>query len=133
MPGTLRILAVGPPAFTSLVRHALVDRRPLSLSVAVSYWDLCSLVLRETEQVSVAILESSISEFELRLRAEHIRRRWPDAEILLVGRDIEGLDDRLYDERVPAGIAPTELCTVIGSSQRERKMEADPMPVHQQI
>ena len=66
MPGTLRILAVGPRAFTSLVRHALVDRRPLSLSVAVSYWDLCSLVLRETEQVSVAILESSISEFELR-------------------------------------------------------------------
>jgi phosphatidate phosphatase APP1 len=69
--------------------------------------------LHETEKVSVAVLDLSSSEHELRQNTEHIRRRWPDAEILLVGDNLDHLDDPLYDERVSAEIQPSELLTVV--------------------
>jgi len=113
MPGRLRVLSVGSTELTHLVRDALLLCPRSCLLVAATFWDLCSLSLHETEKVSVAVLDLSSSEHELRQNTEHIRRRWPDAEILLVGDNLDHLDDPLYDERVSAEIQPSELLTVV--------------------
>ena len=45
--------------------------------------------------------------------AELIRRRWPEAEIVLIGDLVEELEDPLYDERISAGTRPSELLVLI--------------------
>jgi hypothetical protein len=100
--------------------------------VASNYWELCSLSIGEAEQVSVAVIEVSTSDRDLLRTAEHIRRRWPDAQILLMGREPEELEDPLYDERIPPGIKAAELLPAVERlvkrkqrSKRARKHDSD--------
>ena len=110
MTDMLRVLVVGSKESRDLVRDALLFRRRSHLLVATNYWELCSLWVGEAEQVSVALIDLSTSDRELRRRtAEHIRRRWPDAQILLVGPEAEVPEDPLYDERIPPGLEAAEL------------------------
>lgn len=113
MPDSMKVLSVGSTELTNLVQDTLLLHRRSRLSVAASYWELCSLSLRQTEQISIAIVDLSVSASEVRQRTEHIRRRWPEAEILLVGDNADHLEDPLYDERVPLGVQPRELLTVL--------------------
>lgn len=109
---TLKVLSVGLSELPALVRDALILRAHCKLAVASNYWDLCSLSLQR-EEFQVAVLNEPGSARELRRRAKYIRRTWPDAVILLVGRSSETLKHRFYDESVPPGIKPAELLTVI--------------------
>ena len=110
MAGMLRILTVGSKELRELVRDALPFRRHSHLLVANDYWELCSLRVGEAEQVSVAVIDLFTSDRELRRRtAEHIRRRWPNAQILLVGPEAEVPEDPLYDDRIPPGLEAAEL------------------------
>jgi hypothetical protein len=99
MTGTLRVLAIGSKDALDIVRNALRFRRRSHLLVASNYWELCSLSIGEAVQVSVVVIEVSNSDRDLLRTAVHIRRRWPDAQILLMGREPEELEDPLYDER----------------------------------
>lgn len=113
MPAKLSVLAVGSIDLIDLVRDSLLLHHRSHLSVASDFWQLCSLSLCETLDVSVAVLELSVSDRELRRRAEQIKRRWPDAAILLFGRNARVLNDPLYDQRVPPQIHPREFLDVI--------------------
>ena len=110
MADILRVLAVGSEKSRGLVRDALLFRRRSHLLVASNYWELCSLWAGEAEEVSVAVIDLYTSDRELRRRtAEHIRWRWPDAQILLVGPEGEVPEDPLYDERILPGLDAAEL------------------------
>ena len=113
MTGTLRVLAIGSRDALDMVRNALRFRRRSHLLVASNYWELCSLSIDEAVQVSVAVIEVSTTDRDLLRTAEHIRRRWPDAQILLMGPEPEKLEDPLYDERIPPGIEPAELLPAV--------------------
>jgi hypothetical protein len=125
MTRTLRVLAVGSKDALDLVRNALRFRRRSHLLVASNYWELCSLSIGEAVQVSVAVIEVSTSDRDLLRTAEHIRRRWPDAQILLMGREAEVLEDPLYDERIPPGIEAAGLLPamerLVNGKQRSRR------------
>src|ERR1700692_2637566 len=108
----LKVLLVGLSELAHLVCDALLLRRHSRLSVVSNYWDLCSLSLQR-EDFQVAVLNDANPARELRRRAEYIRRRWPNAAILLVGGSSEVLEQPLYDERVPTRIEPADLLTVI--------------------
>ena len=123
MQGGLRVLSVGSRALASLVKDALVLNPQSHVSVAEGYWDLFFISLSESEHVSLAILEPSTPEQELRQRAEQIRRRWPDAKILVVGEHVGDLEDWLYDERVPSGVRPEKLLALM------ERLEAAKSPV----
>jgi len=132
MTGTLRVLAVGSKDALDLVRNALRFRRSSHLLVASNYWELCSLSIGEAVQVSVAVIEVSNSDRDLLRTAVHIRRRWPEARILLMGREPEDLEDPLYDERIPPGIEAAELLPAVERlvkrkqrSKRARKHDSD--------
>lgn len=108
----LKVLSVGLSELAYLVRDALMLRPHSKLAVASNYWDLCSMSL-EREEFQVAVLNDANPARELRRRAKYIRRRWPDAAIVLVGGSSAALWRRLYDERVPSNIEPGDLLTVI--------------------
>lgn len=109
----LSILAVGPAQSADLVRDALLLRPHSRLTVAASYWDLCSLSLHQRSHFQVAVLINAGPVHQLRRSAEYIRRRWPNAAILLLGNNPGVLEDALYDQRVPSRIEPDELLAII--------------------
>ena len=113
MTGTLRVLAIGSKDALDLVQNALRFRRRSHLLVASNYWELCSLSIDDRHQVSAAVIEVSTSDRDLLRTAEHIRRRWPDAQILLMGREAKVLADPLYDERIPPGLEAAELLPAV--------------------
>jgi hypothetical protein len=136
MTDMLRVLVVGSKESRDLVRDALLFRRRSHLLVASNYWELCSLWVGEAEQVSVALIDLCTSDRELRRRtAEHVRRRWPDAQILLVGPEAEVPEDPLYDERIPPGLEAAELLAamegLMGKQRSMRAREHDPEVVIQ--
>lgn len=113
MPSRLSVLSVGSMELANVVRDALILCGRSHLSVATSYWELCSLSLRGPDTIQVAILDLSFSDRELRRRAEYIRRRWTDAAILLVSDTCDLLEDPLYDDRIPSEADPETLVEVI--------------------
>jgi hypothetical protein len=132
MTDMLRVLAVGSKASWDLVRDALLFHRRSHLLVASDYWEIFSLWVGEAEQVSVAVIDLCTSDRELRRRtAEHIRRRWPGAQILLVGPEAEVPEDPLYDERIPPGLEAAELLAAMerlvnGKQRSMRARKHDP-------
>jgi hypothetical protein len=112
MTDKLRVLAVGSRESRDLVRDALLFRSRSHLLAAGSYWELCALSIRDAGPVSIAVIELCNSASELRRTAEHIRRRWPEAQILLVGQEAEVLEDPLYDQRIPPGLEAAELFAI---------------------
>ena len=132
MTDMLRVLAVGSKESRDLVREALLLRRRSHLLVASNYWELFSLWVGEAEQVSVAIIDLCTSDRELRRRtAEHIRQRWPDAQILLVGPEAEVPEDPLYDDRISPGLEAAELLAAMqrlvkGKQRSMRARNHDP-------
>ena len=108
----LKVLSVGLSELAYLVRDALMHRPHSKLAVVSNYWDLCSMSLQR-EEFQVAVLNDANPARELRRRAQYIRRRWPNAAILLVGGNSETLEQPLYDERVPTRIESADLLTVI--------------------
>lgn len=120
MARNLRVLAVGSVDPANLFRDVSLLRPRAILLAARNYWELCSLGIK-TEFVSVAVLEISASDHDLRWKAEYIRRRWPDAQIILVGFSAEPLDDPLYDDRVLPGIEPSEMLAVIERVLKQKR------------
>ena len=55
--------------------------------------------------VDVAVFHHSFAPDDLRYAAEYIRRRWPDAVILVIGEQAKQLDDPLYDDKASSGIS----------------------------
>jgi len=108
----LKVLSVGFSELAYLVRDALMHRPHSKLAVVSNYWDLCSMSLQR-EEFQVAVLNDANPARELRRRAQYIRRRWPNAAILLVGGSSADLEQPFYDERVPTRIEPADLLTVI--------------------
>lgn len=66
--------------------------------------------------LDVAVFHHSFVPDDLRYAAEYIRRRWPDAVILVIGEQAEQLDDPLYDDKTGSGISLEELVRTIETS-----------------
>ena len=76
-----------------------------------NFWDLCALP--QAVSVDVAVFHHSFDPRNLRYAAEYIRRRWPDAVILVIGEQAEQLDDPRYVDKASRGISIEELVLMI--------------------
>jgi hypothetical protein len=106
-----RVLSVGPVDRGLWIHDALSDEPNSRLTIATDYrqlWEIPSL-----ESVQVAILDDTLSTFELEAACRLIRRRWPPAKILVVSRRESLLEDALYDDRVVPTVTPTLIRTTI--------------------
>ena len=66
-------------------------------------------ILRETKAVALAILSDSLGRQLLGAIAETVRKQWPLARILILGRAESVLEDHLYDEQINHSHDPTQL------------------------
>jgi hypothetical protein len=111
MSPSLHVLCVGSGLGPDAVRDALARHGGCRLLVAPSFFDLFDISREDT--VRIAILHCSLSAAQLREACAYIRRTWPHARIVVLGAGVEGLDDPLYDERVPPETPSGRLLGII--------------------
>ena len=63
--------------------------------------------------IHLAVLSDSLGALILRGVAEDVRRQWPLARVLIIGRAEAVLDDPLYDEAVDRRISPEDLLSTL--------------------
>jgi hypothetical protein len=123
MRETTNVLALGQEEWMHTVRRVLPHWQTTRFSGVHNFWALCALP--QPVLVDVAIVHHSFAQEDLRYAAEYIRRRWPDAVIIVVGERAKHLDDPLYDYRANGEISPGELVWLIemsvGARRRRRK------------
>ena len=66
-------------------------------------------ILRDTKAVALAIISDSLGRRLLGAVAETVRKQWPLARILILGRAATILEDQLYDEQVERSMEPKQL------------------------
>jgi len=111
---TMNVLSLGIEEWRIAVRKALPSRRKNSFWGVNNLWDLCALP--QAVSVDAAAFHHSFSLRELRCAAEYIRRRWPDALILVIGERAKQLDDPLYDHKAHLEVSVEELARMIEKS-----------------
>ena len=114
MRKTTNVLSLGLEEWRNAVRNSLAPTQKNSFWGVNTVWDLCALP--QPVSVDVAVFHHSFAPHDLRYAAEYIRRRWPDAVILVIGEQAEQLDDPLYDDRASSGISIEELVLMIETS-----------------
>jgi hypothetical protein len=62
---------------------------------------------------ALALLSDSLGHSALRNVAESVRRQWPMARILVLGRAVPALDDNLYDDEISQSSKQNELRDMI--------------------
>ena len=111
MRKTMKVLARGQEDWIHLVHQALPYWHKSGFTAAQNYWALCALP--QGVLADIAVVHHSFAQDDLRYAAEYIRRRWPDAVIVVVGEQAKHLDDPLYDHRANGEISPEELAWLI--------------------
>jgi hypothetical protein len=114
MKKTTKVLSLGIEEWRNAVRQALPPRRKNGFWGVNNYWNLCALP--QAVSVDVAVFHDSFAPHDLRYAAEYVRRRWPDAVILVIGEQAEHLEDPLYDDKTSRGISIEELVSMIEKS-----------------
>jgi hypothetical protein len=61
----------------------------------------------------VAVLHHSLSPGELMDSAHFVRRRWPEAKVLIIRDDAQCIDDAMYDDRITPGVNSEQLLGAI--------------------
>jgi hypothetical protein len=111
MRKTTKVLSLGLEEWRNAVRHALPSGQKDGFWGVNNFWDLCALP--QAVSVDVAVFHHSFATHDLRYAAEYIRRRWPDAVILVIGEQAEQLDDPRYVDKASRGISIEELVLMI--------------------
>lgn len=107
----IHVLSLGPVGRGNLVHDALFELPSFRLSIVRNYPELW--MIPKQESVHIVILHNTFSAPELEDASRFIRRRWPQARILLVRAGPDLLDDALYDDRVAPTVAPEVLLKTI--------------------
>ncbi len=111
MRKTTKVLLLGLEEWRNEVFQTLSPGKKNGFWGVNSFWDLCALP--QAVSVDVAVFHRSFVPGDLHYAAEYIRRRWPDAMILVIGEQAEQLDDPLYDDKTGSGISVDELVRTI--------------------
>ncbi|MGA8672941.1 MAG: hypothetical protein WB679_23910 [Terracidiphilus sp.] len=114
MRKTANVLSFGLEEWRNAVCQALHPGQKNGFSGVNSFWELCTLP--QAVSVHVALIHHSVSPCDLRHAAEYIRRRWPDAVILVIGEQAKQLDDPLYDYKTSREISIEALVRTIETS-----------------
>lgn len=124
MKSSLRILSIGVAEPMHVAYDIFLRLHRCELATAADYRELYAVPAEEKWEV--AVLYHSLSQNEMRESAHLIRRRWPEARILIVRSETPCMDDALYDDRVVPGANPEVLLAVVDrlAGSRERKLTA---------
>lgn len=96
------------PEITLLTAQALLLTRS-DYSVTPAFSQLEIFILREKKAIALAILSDGLGPRLLAVAAHSVRKQWPLARILVIGRPQSVLEDHLYDEQVDHSSDPKQL------------------------
>lgn len=82
-----------------------------SLSFAADYRELWAMPSADSPRL--VVLFDSLHSFELEASCRLIRRRWPNARILMLRARMDTIDKSLYDVRLPANVASQVLLVTV--------------------
>jgi hypothetical protein len=119
MRKTTKVLALGEEEWSSVLRQGLLHWQRKGFVDVNNFWHLCALP--QPVQVDVAVFHHSFPQDDLRYASEYVRRRWPEAAILVTGEQARRLDDPLYDDKIAAGISQGELAWLIEMSVEAKR------------
>jgi hypothetical protein len=119
MRKTTKVLALGQEDWIQMVHQPLPYWQKNEFAGVHNFWALCALP--QSVLADVAVVHHTFDQDDLRYAAEYIRRRWPDAVIVIVGEQAKDLDDPLYDHRANDEISPEELVLLIETSVKARR------------
>lgn len=119
MRKTTKVLSIGLEEWRNAICKALPHRRKNGYWGVNNLWDLCALP--EVVTADVAVFHHSFPSHDLRYAAEYVRRRWPNAVILVIGEQAKQLDDPLYDHKTSSEISTDELVSVIEKAVAAKK------------
>jgi hypothetical protein len=111
MDDMVHVLAVGPIANLDPTYDKYFAERGFVLAIAAGYRDL--LQTSEDRRCEVAVLQEALSQDELLEVAHFIRRRWPEAGIVIIRQEEWWLEDAIYDERVMPGAAAELMLSAV--------------------
>ncbi|AXC13798.1 hypothetical protein ACPOL_4526 [Acidisarcina polymorpha] len=112
MSSQLYVCPSNPPQESQTVNVLLVepamsprsDREAVLSAGAYCVTAVCDVrgifLLRDEKPVAFAVINDTLGPFGLRATAECVRRQWPLAKILILGRAAPALEDHLYDEAI---------------------------------
>jgi hypothetical protein len=101
------ILLVGADAALRDTRRLLLSALHHPVLAVGGYADVCRLP--SDSNCCLATIDLTPSEHEAARIAIHIRRTWPNAKILLLGRPSDHFDDPLYDDAIDPCFNPTRF------------------------
>jgi len=130
MKAHLHVLSVGSANECNIVRDILLERQQCRLVAVASDREIIDIPA--IAHFNVAILHSSLSLKQAQGAGARIRRRWPEAKILVVTRTPADLDDPLYDEWI-SSILPHTILPLLErlADESEQTKIARTMHVHQ--
>jgi hypothetical protein len=76
-------------------------------------------LLRDGEPFLFALLSDNLGPFQLVAAAHSVRRQWPDARILVLGKAAVMLEDHLYDDAIPHSCKLEELFASLTKLSRD--------------
>src|SRR5271170_4637548 len=101
------ILLVEPNVALLTAEALLLTRTNYCVTSACSQREI--FALRDTKAIALAILSDCLGPRRLTAVAETVRRQWPQARILILGRAESVLEDYLYDEQIDHSLDPKQL------------------------
>jgi hypothetical protein len=91
-------------------RAALLLGFNIPVKQIAGYTDVCEL--SESSSFSLVVINLAPAQEEAGKIAEYVRRHWPEAKILLLGRLSIDFDDPLYDDIVDARFNPSAFVSM---------------------
>ena len=101
------VLLIDPDISVLSSESSLLAKSNYCVTPAFSHAEL--FILRETKAIALAILSGSLGQQLLAAIAQTVRRQWPLARILILGRAQSVLEDHLYDEEIKDSPTPKQL------------------------
>ena len=125
-PAHGRVLLVEPDPTMLMVEALLLIRGNYRVTTACSHWQIPGF--RHIDSLAVAVLSDALGASALKRSAHAVRKQWPRARILIVGRAASVLDDNLYEEDTPHSADPRMLLIAIQELAKDIRgsMWADP-------
>jgi hypothetical protein len=77
-------------------------------------------LLGAAESFAVALISDTLGRINFVAAARSVRKQWPTARILILGRATVVLEDYLYDEALPHSCGQQELCDTLSRMTRQR-------------
>jgi hypothetical protein len=113
-----RIVLIEPTG-TSLPDHRfLLSNDSYRVTPVSSTRELAFLIA--SEPFALAVISDTLGRVGLEDASRSVRKQWPSARILVLGRAAFVLDDHLYDDALPQSCSHQELCDILAKMFSQR-------------